>query len=285
MRPAFYCDLALRKIEFEGVCDIYLEWALGIRRFDRHAESRLAAGLDPRWSLRELHEGKNFAGDHDARLSTRRAEGLFLLQMVHRDAETPSEFWHNVVELRPDGMGTRLRHGCGRSGPPGHDLQPKVGAPSVVNRLLRWNGPDVEPRSVGDASVVRIREDDAQKVLAYFILDRARRSPVVLVTPARETGEPVINAHTFAVRLAGLARVLLCVDEAALRAFAQALQRAGFAFQFGAGDGAVRLYLPDMDPQDSPYRHRLWTRAGLEAGGPDVMVSLAGELAESALRD
>ena len=42
MRAAFYCDLILNRIDFEGARDIYLEWALGIRRFSQSAESRMS---------------------------------------------------------------------------------------------------------------------------------------------------------------------------------------------------------------------------------------------------
>ena len=284
VKPAFYCDVLVKKIEFESACSIYLEWVLGIRRFDRHAEARQAVGINPRWSLRELHEGKTFAGGHDARLSTRRAEGMFLLHLVHRDEAEPSEFWHNVVELAPVDSGTRIRHGCSRSGPAGHELRPKVGAPSVVRRLLKWNGPDVEPLDVGDASVVHIREEDAAEVLEYFVLEPRRRNPVLLVTPDHETGAPLVDPQALAARLAGLVRVLLCVDEPAARSFSRALQRAGFAFQFAAGDGAIRLYLAGMDPGDPPHRHRFWTRVRFGAENPEDLAGLAGEIAETAMR-
>lgn len=284
MRAAFYCDLVVNRIEFEAACDIYLEWALGIRRFTQSAEARMAAGISPRWSLRQLLDGHNYVGEHDARLSTRRGDGVFLLHLVHRDDEAPSEFWHNVVELRRSGTGTGVRHACGRSGPAGHVMRPRVGAPGVIRKMLRWNGPDVEPRSVGDASIIHVREDDAGDVVDYFLLDRERQSGAVVVTPTKDTGRTLVDPAALAGRVAGLTRVLLCVDEAAVRAFAHALGRRGFAFQFAVGDGAVRLYLPGMDLQDSPYRHRFWARARLDEWGPDVLASLAGELAETAVR-
>ncbi len=284
MRAAFYCDLILNRIDFEGARDIYLEWALGIRRFSQSAEARMSAGIDPRWSLRQLLDGHNLVGDHDARLSTRRGDGVFLLHLIHRDADEPSEFWHNVAELRPSGAGTGVRHACGRSGPAGHEMRPRVGAPGVVRRMLKWNGPDVEPRSVGDASIIHIRHDDAGDVVDYFLLDRERRSGVVVVTPTKDTGRMLVDPAILAGRVAGLARVLVCVDEAAVRAFAQALGRREFAFQFATGDGAVRLYLPGMDPLDDPYRHRFWPRGTLDAWGTDVLTSLAGDLAETAVR-
>lgn len=284
LRPAFYCELVARKIDFDSACSIYLDWALGIRRFDRLAEARQAVGINPRWPLRELHAGKTFTGGHDARLSTRRAEGMFLMHMVHRDEVEPSEFWHNVVELSPADRGTRVRHGCGRTGPAGHELRPKIGAPGVVRRLLKWNGPDIEPLDIGDASVVHVRADDAAEVLDYFVLDARRRNPVLLVTPDHEIGAPLVDPEALAARLAGLVRVLVCADEAAVRAFTRALQRAGFAFQFAAGDGAIRLYLAGMDPGDSPHRHRFWTRVKLGGQGPEELARLAGEIAESAMR-
>ena len=61
-------------------------------------------------------------------------------------------------------------------------MRPRVGAPGVVRRMLKWNGPDVEPRSVGDASIIHIRHDDAGDIVDYFLLDRERRSGAVVVT-------------------------------------------------------------------------------------------------------
>ncbi|MEZ4449877.1 MAG: hypothetical protein R3B09_10400 [Nannocystaceae bacterium] len=78
--------------------------------------------------------------------------------------------------------------------------------------------------------------------------------------------------------------MLHCVDEAAVRAFSRALQHAGFAFELAVGGGAIRLYLPDIDPSDPPHRHRFWTRAGLDAFAPDVVTGLAGAIAEAAVR-
>lgn len=284
MRVAYYCDLTVSRIDFEGACDMYLEWALGIRRFNQAAAGRVAVGINPRWSLRQLLDGNSFVGEHDARLSTRRGDGIFLLHLVHRDEEVPSEFWHNVVELRQSGAGTSIRHACGRSGPAGHEMQPRFGAPGVIRRMLRWNGPDVEPRSIGDASVITLHEDDASDVVEYFLLDRTRQTASVVVTPTKDTGQPLVDPIVLAGRVAGLARVLLCVDEAAVRAFTQALGRRGFGFEFSVGDGAVRLYLPGMEPHDNPYRHRFWIRARLVDWGLDVLTFLAGELAETAAR-
>lgn len=284
MRPAFYCDLVVKKIEFEGTCDIYLEWALGIRRFDRHQDNRVAVGIDPGWSLRALHAGADLVGEHGARLSTRRDRGLFVLGLVHRDDEARREVWHNVVVLRPEGEGTRVQHACGRSGPAGYVMQAKVGAPSVVRRLLKWNGPDIAPLSVGDASVIHVRDDNARDVLDYFVLDRGRQSPVLLVTPEARTGRPLAAPQALAARLAGLVRVLACVDVAAVRAFNQGLRDGGFADEFAVEDGAIRLYRPQMDHRDNASRHPLWSAAAVVADGSPDLAGLAGELAERAMQ-
>lgn len=92
-----------------------------------------------------------------------------------------------------------------------------VGAPGVIRRMLRWNGPDVEPRSVGDASVILPPRPRA-----------AERAVVVTLT--KDTGRTLVDAVALAGRVTGLARVLLYVDEAAVGAFAHALGSEGLRF-------------------------------------------------------
>lgn len=285
MRPVFYTDLLLESTEFQPACDVYLEWCLGIRRFQKQARSREAAGLNPRWSLKELLAGATFNGHHDARLITRAESGRFVLQMVHRDQDEESEFWHVVAELSQDGGGTRLRHAQGRTGPRHRDMRPKLGAPAVVRRLLDWNGPNVIPKNIGDGSVVRFKDNEAEDVLRYLILDKQRRCGLVVVSPIHSNGLPMVGPETLARHLAGQVRVLFCADLDASKAFSRGLQQYGFSDRFGVWDGAVRLYQPGITLDDDPYRHRFWSRERLETYEPEALVdTLAGEIAERAIQ-
>lgn len=284
MRPVFYTDLLLCNTEFEPTRDVYLEWCLGIRRFHKQAERREAAGLNSQWSLQQLLAGATFTGHHDARLLTRAEDGRFLLQFVHRDQEDASELWHIVVEVLRDGRGTRVRHAQGRTGPRDMELRSKLGAPAVVRQLLAWNGPNVVPKGIGDGSVIRFTSDEAEDVLSHLVLDADRRCGLVLISPALNTGLPVVAPTQLARHLAGQVRVLVAADVPASNAYSAALRRLGFSDRFGAWDGAVRLYNPGITLDDDPYRHRLWIRDRIESYDLELLVdSLAGEIAERAI--
>lgn len=285
MRPVFYTDLLLQGTEFQPACDVYLEWCLGIRRFQKQARSRETAGFNPRWSLKDLLAGATFNGHHDARLVTRAESGRFVLQMVHRDHDEESEFWHVVAELSQDGGGTRLRHAQGRTGPRHRDMLPKLGAPAVVRRLLDWNGPNVIPKNIGDGSVVRFKGDEADDVLRYLVLDKERRCGLVVVSPLLSNGLPMVGPEALARHLAGQVRVLVCSDLEASEAFSRGLRQHGFSDRFGVWDGAVRLYQPGITLDDDPYRHRFWSRERLDIYEPEALVdTLAGEIAERAIQ-
>jgi len=81
-----------------------------------------------------------------------------------------------------------------------------------------------------------------------------------------------------------MVRVLACEDDAASLTFTQALQQRGFPRQFGTMDGAMRLFLPNLADDDSPFRHRLWTRTRLESYGDDLVDRVCGEIAARAVR-
>lgn len=284
MRPVFYTDLLLCNTEFEPTRDVYLEWCLGIRRFRKQGERREAAGVNPNWPLKQLLDGATFSGQNDARLLTRAEDGRFLLQFVHRDPEDASEFWHNVIELLRDGPRTRVRHAQGRTGPRDTELRSRMGAPTVIRRLLDWNGPNVVPKGIGDGSPIRFSSEEAEDVLNYLVLDADRTCGLVLISPALSSGLPLVSPTQLARHLAGQVRVLVAADLAASEAFSSALRRHGFSDRFGAWDGAVRLYNPGITLDDDPYRHRFWIRDRIESFDPELLVdSLAGEIAARAI--
>ncbi|MFY0538923.1 hypothetical protein [Nannocystis pusilla] len=258
---------------------------MGIRRFKMQGPRREAAGFNPRWSLKDLLGGRPM-GRNDAKLITRAEDGRFLLQLVHRDDDDPSELWHIATELqRIDNRTTRIRHAQGRTGPMHREMRAKIGAPAVVRELLKWNGPNVVPKGLGDGSVLRFTSDEAEDVLRYIILDADRRCGLVLISPTLSDGLPFVPPERLSLHLAGQVRVLACADLPAAEGFSRALQNQGYSNRFGAWNGTVRLYHPQITPDDHPYRHRFWNRERLESYEPELLVdSLAGEIAERALQ-
>ncbi len=284
MRPSFYAEILLKRTSFDDARRAYVEWIVGAARFDKTRDLREAVGIDTRWSMRELHQGSSFVGRHDARVDTRLDGDRFLLRMVHRDAADPSVLWHSVAEIKREGNGARVTHGVARTAAPGTYLVPTTGSPSVLRRMLTWNGHDVEPLDIGDASLLHISADDADATVAHLLLDKSRRSPVVVATPQIDGVGGQVNATVLAIRLAGLARVAACSDDAASRAVTKALLTRGFPRQFATMDGGIRLYYPNLTPEDNPYTHRLWTRGRIESMEGDPVDRIAGEIAESVLR-
>lgn len=284
MRASFFGRAQLKNTSFDDARRAYVEWVVGAKRFDRARVGREAVGIDTRWPMRDLHSGASFFGKFDARVDTRVHEQRFLLRLVHRDSTMPGVLWHSVAELEDFGDSVRISHAVGRGAPPDTLLQPQTGAPKVLRRLLRWNGPNVEPVNIGDASPIEVNADGASSTLDWLILDRKRICPIVLVTPTIDGGAPLVDPKALASRLAGMARLVVCSADSTSKAMAVALQQRGFPRQFATIDGAIRVFLAGLGPADSPYRHRLWTRSHIEASGNNRLDLLAGKIAEFCVR-
>lgn len=281
MRPSFYSEIHLRQTSFDEARRAYVEWIVGAKRFDKTREGRAAVGVNPNWSMRELHEGTSLFGTSDARVDTRLDGQRFLIRFVHRDLQTPTVLWHSVVKLRGDKVGVHVAHGVARSAPPGTWLDPKTGSPSALRRLLHWNGPDVTPEDIGDASVINVDAAGADETVEWLLLKGDRVSPIVLLVPQVEDTRFLIDPKMLSMRLAGLARVAACKDDAASKGITLALQQRGFSRQFATMDGAARLFFGGLGPADSPYKHRLWTGGRIESIEGDRLERLAAEVAES----
>lgn len=284
MHPSYYVSVDLLKTSVEFARDAYLAWAVGAEPFAKLQSKRATEGIDTAWSLDELRAGTSMFGLHDARIATRRTADGFLLALVHRDARDPAILWHNVAELRRAGSGVRLRHATARTAPPRYTMPPIAGAPRVVSWLLSQNGPDLSPVELAGAETIKVSADVAEDVVAHLIATQTRSIPVVVVTTRVQDGSYLANPLTLAQRLSGLARVVQTADLNADKSLLLALTKRGFPGMFGVSDGAVRLFLPQLSTHDSPFRHRLWTRARLEGSGSSAAEVLAGEIAEAAVR-
>jgi hypothetical protein len=284
MRPSYYASVLLQNTTFEDARRAYVEWVVGARRFERARAGREAVGIDTSWSMRALHEGTSFIGRHDARVATRRAADRFLVHLIHRDANETEVLWHSVVELCDEDGQVRIRHAAARSGPPGAFLRPKAGAPNVLRRLLKWNGRAVTPANIGDATVIRVDLESADQAVRHLVLPEERSTALVLVTPRIEDGTYLAPPELLAERLAGMCRVVAASDDHASQAITRSLQDAGFPRQFATMDGGVRVLLPGITSGDSPYAHRLWTRSRIESIQSDHVETLAGDVAETAVR-
>lgn len=282
MRTSYFSDIHLKNTTFEAARQAYVEWVVGAGRFDRLRPGRREVGIDTHWPMRDLFEGTSLVGQADARVDTRRQSDRYLLRMVHRDSKRPEILWHNLAELRQTSGGVRISHAVWRTAPSDATLAPLSAAPSVLRRLMEWNGHAIEPRDLGNTSIIQIDEESAEQTVHHLLLDTGRTCPAVLVTPS-VSDEVLLDTESLRKRLAGQARVLVCTSHAAAEAVTLSLQQHGFPRQFATHSGALRLFLPKLQSNDSPYRHALWTTSRMLA--LTNIDHLAGEIAEEAVRN
>ena len=106
----------------------------------------------------------------------------------------------------------------------------------------------------------------AQRVghLVHRLKDPSRRLPVVLISVAQGSTEPLVSPQGLADQLAGLAEVALLQDESASWELTQRVGRPLACFW-----GAMRLYWPGFElGADDPYAHRVWLANRIEEQGP-----------------
>ena len=81
-----------------------------------------------------------------------------------------------------------------------------------------------------------------------------RRLPIVLVSVDPKTERALVDAHSLAARLSGLAEVVSLYDEEASWELTNQVGQ-----MFSCFNGAVRIYWPGLNTRmDNPFNHRLW---------------------------
>jgi hypothetical protein len=285
MTPSYYAEIEYLALEPRQVRAYYLEWVLGTKRFERLARRRWEAGIDPRWNLAGLHDGGTFIGDHDARIETRAFDGGFVLRMTHRDAGAPSILWHTVVRIADGNKGPTVHHGVARSAPRQVVLEPLVATPKIVTGLLEWNGPNLRPRDIIDASCMQIEEAGVDAFLDHVLLNSKRELPFLLVTPTTATGDFPVDGGELARHLAAMVRVARLATPEASRKLTSGLATHGLDRPFGVFDGGARIYRAPLHGQQSPYQHYLWTGSRLGSVASESRDTwLASEVAAQILR-
>jgi hypothetical protein len=282
MQPTYFAQVTLGNLSPDDVRRLYVEWFLGVKRFDRIGDRRLQAGIDNKWSMREIHDGGTFHGTNAARLDSRRDAGLYLARLTHRDQADPAVFWHSIVRIEAADAGATVTHGAAREAPRGTHLEPIAAAPSILGRLLEWNGPNTTPKNMGTTSVITVDADSAFETAKYLVADTARRTPLVVISPGPEPSG--VHAERLARRVTGMARVINLDDSQAAFEFSNGLVACGLPYKVGVGGGAARLLLPGLAPDDDPFRHPLWTLRTLLEFGDQATDRLAGEVVARLVR-
>jgi len=283
MITSYYSRLKFGSLSFQEVKSLYVEWVLGVKRFIGIQERRLQRGIDPTWSMREIHDGTTLDGRYDSQIASRVEDGAFLLRLVHRDEFDTGVFWHNVIGIYEDQDGTSVAHAVGRSVPPGHELKPFAAAPSSLRSLITWNGSATIQPMVSN-TFAPLNADDVDLFIDYELASPTRTVPILYISTPIESDVAIVREINIASYLLGMAKVVVCANKVSTDAFNDGLEKRGFSSKFQAWDGAVRLYQPGLNKTDDPYRHGLWLRAVLESFGDKRESVLAGEVAERIVR-
>lgn len=117
MQPLFFSRLRIEGVASTEVVALYVDWVLGVGRFDRVRERRLQSGVIPSWTSSQLLGGAHLLGGYDCQLDTRDVGDGLLLRWCHRDDADGSILWYTVARVVPTGDGgTVVEHGTARSG-------------------------------------------------------------------------------------------------------------------------------------------------------------------------
>ena len=122
---------------------------------------------------------------------------------------------------------------------------------------------------------------DSVSGLVDLLTSRARRLPVVVITPSARLGRPLIDQRRAADRLFGIAHVVTLRTGDVSWGLTDHLG----GNQLSVYGGAVRIYWPGFDRDANPFDHRLWLPDRIEefeaAGRPliDQLARLVGSVA------
>ncbi|MBF6605167.1 MAG: hypothetical protein IVW53_06245 [Chloroflexi bacterium] len=133
----------------------------------------------------------------------------------------------------------------------------EVGRPNVIPMLAQSPGIHLDGRRMGPlparASLGGISD------LVDLLLDPRRRLPVIVLTPAGETGRGLVDPREVAYRLIGVAHVVEIVDRDATFGLTDRL--GPLLSVYG---GAVRTYWPGFTLDSNPMAHPLWLPGRIE---------------------
>lgn len=158
---------------------------------------------------------------------------------------------------------------AGSSGASVSPVNPPRTRPRIVRAMMDRFG--ARERFPLKPTFLRISADEAERFVD-FLLDPERNVPVVLISRRNRDAEWACDPADLSDKLVGIAYVCVANDTQLSWALARYIDNS-----LNTYDGAVRVYWPHMKPDDSPYRHRLWTQQRLFAM-EGAQRSLADEL-------
>lgn len=253
----------------DAIVHRYCSWVLGVGEFSgnrsRTRNNRIDVGVDPAWRIDNLKEKESITleGKRGLRIDVRSARGDWRLRFDHNDSQVEGTTWSNVVHItaRPEG-GTCIEHAVIRSTGANTRRPDPQGIPRVFKDLLR-ESQNHQPWSDFKGDARWMHEDAVEDFVSEVLLNPERNLPVVYISNAASTGNPLVDPDELAKKLDGLAVVFVQrFDNKFL--LSEAFQRKGLDRMLSCYDGGVRLFHPGLSQNADPKKHNLWIRSILE---------------------
>jgi len=243
----------------DAVATDYLSWAMGTGRYAKFRQRRLGQGIMADWKPQGSLESIDLFGKNGLSISTRTVPGTWAFRFVHQDASRKGEAnWWNVVRVSLVPEGCQVEHAVVRQTP---QPEPLPGKPLVPVVLRQYMDRFPEQAGIRMGAVSRaLRPEDIETWAEKVLLAPGRAIPALVISQPNALGAgPLVNPDAVATGLRGMATVAHFADKRASWIFKDYMASKGFDGKlWGCYDGAVRLFLPQVRPIDTPYRHKLW---------------------------
>ena len=221
----------------------------------------------------EVYNGNPFSNENEqfsvetVNIGDPGQNSLWMLQYQHPCSQSLTRKWVTEISVgaHPNGntlFGLRLNaHDTSAS-----DFQRTSSTtPAVLRKIVENLGLAVDGREISTAPEyldIRVPEVEEQvDSMIDFVSDHRRTKPVVLVS-ADQSGQYPVNLERFSSKLCGMAHVY-GVSRGASFLISDKISK-----QNGAYNGAIRVYMPDVDLENpDPQLSHLYFRSDFRVGG------------------
>lgn len=181
-------------------------------------------------------------------------------------AEAPGLRWRNDVNIGALGIRNCIEHLVSVDSTDYHVTPASfaLGSPGVIRQLC-----SAHTVLVGD---MHLRAEpypvDIRNVREFLALLESplRRLPIIFIAPSASLQPNLIDPNALARRIAGVAVVVMAVDDDVTWEVSDRLGRALSCF-----DGGVRVYWPRFRVSDPPRRHPLFLGTQIDLRGPEAI--------------
>ncbi len=248
-----FVRVGINGLSLDAIARAYAGWMLG-GDSDRVRARRLDEGVARSWTVEQVLASEALVGEHGCRVDMRVVDHEVVARFVHRDSNDGAVIWTTVARARQLDERVVVEHAVGRDAPKGYPLFPVAAAPRIVTSLLDDNRVEVFPRQL-HLPLVTLRGDDAKGYVDHELLRTDREVPIVAVSCDRGGALPLVDAERLALRVRGLAQVVLLSTERSTFVFGDALAANDFGPEYRCFHAGVHLYGPTAQLRTD---HRLW---------------------------